>query len=1352
MKKMEKRQTLKGRILVLVCILVLIVPAFRGIFSVEARTVLPKTKISGGTSSVGSVGGTSSIADFDYTYAQHTSMGGGNGYYLNTANNYLRLTDENNRAVDPGESNRVRSTSRGKSGLMLSLNHSWTYKADLIMNYAGSSPTYAMRITLRAANGDAKTFRIGYSSEEDPKAKIDSPNGLAIKGISGTRVKNLFNAGRKALTITYNAKDATFNYNIGGESFDCRSGFNKNQKVYLDFEAHSSVSKGTYNDKSMATHVYFKNFQYTGVGPQITSTKVYDNLNREITGHIGRGQTVTVKTTVKNTKSDGDYPAHLKLDLSNPVGDRIEPVTNDMALNVGKPVSVSSTGTTVSYQMKVMGNNVDASAFTQLKQILTDDYFTDPAVARMNWGTTSTVKATSKIGRHRELTSFGDNSEDPSDVEFDFGQDITPNVNGWFSKNISLRFYPSSEFTEFYVGGVRKYNGQYNITTSTPSAGADFEIYGEIAAGSSADHMGHLSAVRKVNVKLDTVKPQITLNRTAKLITAADSNSGVWKVEMRGPDTTDYQILATLNTDGTASHSVSYGGFNKLGSYWFKITDRAGNVLEKEFTNTVPEISAKDGIVRVSETVGGSVLNFNDVSVTDKEDSTVSNANVKWKLNKKIGAPSPQGSFEEITGTGAQNLPGLLPVGSYTVSYTAKDSDGNNAEQVEVTLIVTSDGAPSVINKEEGSTLEVISSAGGDTPGVPIRDTVEAEYVITAPYEVDGDGNPVYYNGGFISTEADIEKEVTDRFGFQSRLSDNNLTYTYDILQGNASVKDFGGINTKKERDYVIVYTAKDSAGNSTTLRLTCKIREDFYVTFSPGKGEFRSGDEQITEAVKCNSYLKEEQIPVKDNLHSPVERTFIGWSTQKSGNTLVNPKEVRITGDTTFYAVYAQDMNRDDVDDSLQALFVFKSSALDHGRFENDGKIIGITIEDGQSVSLEKSMIPNILFDNGYYLDGWNALENEDDKQDSAISTEELCEMDREAGTILYCKAVYGYHPPVYDDTILVTFMSSDPVNGSIDAGDGSSIELLANSDIYTCIDEGQIPQMSFKKGYSLKGWKTDDTGDVLLSTSELCKIKLFGGNRITCVAYLEYDPAVELKEAVFTFFSGDQKVTIGKGDGCQVKVKTKGHEAVSLSKNQIPEIEAPAGYEFEGWKTNVTGDRLLTVEELESLKVLAGTRVECIAVFDLKKAEVKRTGGSTFAHTLEKKETGMRKYSGLGSGVSEAGKGNGGLFDIAGCLMHWIVLLWLLMGICTVLLRIHNRKQSELPGHSDMSDWVFIIGFLIIGMVLFFMRQCIVEWILIGLGIILGAYYTVRIKMLDHRDEKRERELENSMEDIMK
>ena len=1280
------------------------------------------------------------------------------------------------------------------------------------------------------------------------------------------------------MVLSYDAVNNIIKFVIGGKTvFEQANPIKNTATIRVGALRGGSPKAPT---KNLVSYFEFSSFEYTDYYLKAVNC-ITDYAGRNITGAVGNGHNIGVHTKVLNNNEASPantqrFSGTVSINGSSST-ENIVPQSDTNGNNVTQsPIAFKHDGSPdkdVTFNAKV---DTAGSAYVeeqkfQLPLLIKDNYFGNSANFagltgvpanwyNMNNGDVDKLPLELKLVRNtcRPLTHDLQQKDQPAPGAADYthtinGQPVEPNTHGWYNNNVTINFLTdASEFNELNfstasgdtkiapgnivftaesgesltVRGVDS-SGNPTPTEETSEDGLTFSVFGRKGTD---DTTRDLSAVTTETFRIDKTAPTLKVadkeeQSDPRRLQAKDTLSGIDYIKWKGPNDSDYSEdqRIIIETDPSAVKGTKEPTAQKLpamedfGDYTFIAVDLAGNESEPLILpNNRPTLTAEGKTIKFNDTISGfKPLASHAASAEDEEDGAIDPSRVKWKIERT--------GFATITGTGENTLPDgkYLPIGTYTVTFyldgNGGDSDGNkpDPEQVEVELKITSGDPPIIVTKDDpdAGTIDGTSSTRPDgTRHYQVEDEKTIVVNTDAPY-----------SGGSLS-EQELKAEVEREFNFTSKIPAPADDLEVELKVFDEEGDDITGtpISTTKRGSYTVIYVATDKSGCTTTLQLTYTIKADATVTFHPGKGDYKDGGTSRTLQVRVNTAPAAEDIPDgKEELTAPAKTCFIGWGTSSGAAETADPAAVSLSEDTTYYAVYGADINENGIPDSEEAIFIFKSDDPEHAAFKYaDKTMVGILAPAGTAVSLSADKIPDILFDRtddtGYRLSGWKT----DATGDELLTTEELCALGRNAGTRLTVTAMITTYPIEAPDKVKVTFFSSDPENAPLEGGEGQSIYIDAPKEgepVY--LSEAQIPAVKLTEGSRLEGWKMEKTGDQLMEVPQVTSQDLYPGETVAVVAYVKTPPknitekvevpvkgdgdsgkkdtttkdkikektkTVTKKEIItkkqtvpiqkekyvtFAFYSSSLKNgSIRAGDGTIVKAHCEGLNYTSLGQGRIPKLLINEKNSFAGWRTSVTGSRLLTNEELGRLKAAAGAVVNCTAIFRNKNVNITETDGSTFEGgdtsaltTLpgEQVPLGSSPFSEQNRSKSAAGS----------CIIHFLMLIWLAMLLLTVVYRLHKRKgfdkylymdKEELGREfasieeyeemaagrrTNISDYIFTACSLLIGGAMYIMGYCSLELPALLIGLVISFAYLLRMKILDHKLTKAGRELRRSL-----
>lgn len=826
-------------------------------------------------------------------------------------------------------------------------------------------------------------------------------------------------------SISYNAQTKMIKWELDDKSLSFPSTFNG---CTVNFSVDAGYAYIVSKTSATKPYMIFESFEYTDYHIKSDVT-IQDYMDREITGAVGNGHKISVHPAVYNNAAGTQrYSGKIALDT-------ILPYKNlNLLGNLTNPIPFTHTADAKQdkpFNVLVQSGRYSSGQTFNLPLSVSDDYWSNTTLQGLT-GVPGTwynlqnpengqeqlpLRLNLKRDTYRYLVSDMSMKASPTSAEMDYdhtfnGKSIEPNGHGWYNHPVSLNLYSDSgEFNE--LNAVKTTGGQdmtaantlsgnsFVIPKSTEQAGDTYSIFARKGNNKTTEY---LSAVTEETFRVDTDIPTIALNvdqtsgqRTLK---AADALSGIDYIRWRrteGQSFTDYddtyddRIQIESNPASTAGDkNPSAASFKTVlqkggtGNYEFQSVDLAGNVSDPvKVTNEAPKQNAEDAEVTYNDTITNSLQKFKPLTVhkaniSDKEDNEQGKSHVpldsiEWKIEKADDSSYPA-AFIPRTGHGEDALQAPLPIGKYKVSFYLKDrtdTDGNDLtfpyDTEYVTLMVTANDPPVITPKDEISIDPVTTPKEDGT----IHQMAQSQKTIIVDPE-----DP--FSGGRL-TKDEIEDDILKSFQFASQLFSpmQNLNISLIIMDDKGKNVTNTGIATLKDGvgSYTATYCVTDAAGCSTTLQMTYYVKADVTVTFLPGKGDYSDGDAAKTAEVPIKKKLEDEQIPEETLIEPPVERCFIGWGEKSSDTNPVKLTNIEQKADTTYYAIYAEDVNRNAVPDYEEALFLFKCKDPAHAAYKYaDKTVIGLPAPEGPTatVSLTTALVPEILFDRGYRLKGW--------------------------------------------------------------------------------------------------------------------------------------------------------------------------------------------------------------------------------------------------------------------------------------------------------------------------------------------------------------------------------------------
>ncbi|MFK8067668.1 MAG: immunoglobulin-like domain-containing protein [Gammaproteobacteria bacterium] len=318
-----------------------------------------------------------------------------------------------------------------------------------------------------------------------------------------------------------------------------------------------------------------------------------------------------------------------------------------------------------------------------------------------------------------------------------------------------------------------------------------------------------VKTIEKLITVPDTIAPLITLNNDSVL----HLTTGQQYVEpgARAVDGVDGNV--TVTTDGTVDTT-------RAGEYivTYNVTDAAGNTSSE--TRKVI-VSDPDDTAAPLITLGGS----STVYLKTGEEYVEAGASATDALDGDISVKT-----EGMVDTGT--------AGEYAVNYSATDSAGNTSTAMRKVVVVDPDKDAPIISLNDASVLYLKS---GDTyveHGAKAVDANDGNLQVTTEGNVDTNRAGEYHISYSVTDSAGntatkmrrVVVEAADATAPVITLHDGPVIYldrgehykdagakAHDATDGKLTVTTQGAVNTASVGSHVIIYSATDSAGNTST-------------------------------------------------------------------------------------------------------------------------------------------------------------------------------------------------------------------------------------------------------------------------------------------------------------------------------------------------------------------------------------------------------------------------------------------------------------------------------------------------------------------------------------------------------
>ncbi len=547
---------------------------------------------------------------------------------------------------------------------------------------------------------------------------------------------------------------------------------------------------------------------------------------------------------------------------------------------------------------------------------------------------------------------------------------------------------------------------------------------------SVTDSDANVTTVKVVVHVLSNEKPIISGTKDLSVLanTSIDYLNGITASDVEDGDLTSAIIVDDSKVDLTTP-----GDYELI----YSVTDTDGNTVIKKVTvhvlsNEHPEINGtKDLSVLANTTIDY----LDGVSATDKEDGDLTSAIIVD--DSKVD---------------------LTKVGSYDLTYSVTDSDGNTTTKT-ITVDVLSNEHPEINGTKDLSVLanttidyldgvSATDKEDGDLTSAIIVDDSKVDLTKVGSYDVtysvtDSDGNTttktvivdvLSNEHPEINGTNDITIKLGEKADFVTGVSasdkeDGDLTSTI--------VVDDSKVDYNKTGDYNVTYSVTDKDGNTTTKIITLTIERDLTISVTPPPSGV--GVLPVIDGTKDLSVLANTTIDYLDGVSasdaddgdltsmiivddSKVDLTTVGdyeliYSvTDTDGNTVIKKvtvhvlsnehpeingtKDLSVLANTTINyldGVSANDKEDGDltsaivVDDSKVDLTKVGSYDLTYSVTDSDGntttKTITVDVLSNEHPEIngtkDLSVLANTTID---YLDGVSANDKEDGDLTSSI------------------------------------------------------------------------------------------------------------------------------------------------------------------------------------------------------------------------------------------------------------------------------------------------------------------------------------------------------------------------------
>ena len=243
----------------------------------------------------------------------------------------------------------------------------------------------------------------------------------------------------------------------------------------------------------------------------------------------------------------------------------------------------------------------------------------------------------------------------------------------------------------------------------------------------------------------------------------------------------------------------------------------------------------------------------------------------------------------EVTITGSVNI---NTVGTYIITYTAKDKAGNIATKTRtVKVILAPDTTPPTITLNGASYIEITKGTAYIEAGATALDDRDGNITVVINGNININSVGTYTitytatdRAGNIATKTrtvkvvfppDTTAPIISLNGANPLILEAGDIYTElgatatDDRDGNVTVTISGSVDNKSVGDYSITYKAKDSAGNEATATRVVKVQDTTAPTIT------LKGDANIT--IHLNDNYTEQGVNTSDNANGEIKVTISG-------------------------------------------------------------------------------------------------------------------------------------------------------------------------------------------------------------------------------------------------------------------------------------------------------------------------------------------------------------------------------------------------------------------------------------------------------------------------------------------
>ena len=310
------------------------------------------------------------------------------------------------------------------------------------------------------------------------------------------------------------------------------------------------------------------------------------------------------------------------------------------------------------------------------------------------------------------------------------------------------------------------------------------------------------------------------------------------------PDTVS--PLITLNNDSVL-HLTTGSSYTEYGA---KAVDGRDGVLTVTTTGDVDTSKAGEYMVtyKVTDAAGNSTSETRKIVVTDPIDSsvpkiTLNGDSVVNLMTGDIYSEAGAKAIDDVDGEIAVDVTGNVDtakVGEYIVTYTATDKKGNTASETRKVIVSNHpDTTPPTIHMKGDSVVKLMTGDTFTDAGATATDNVDGDITVTTSgivnmskageYLITYTATDAKGNSTSETRKIIVAKPIDTTAPVITLMGDNIVqlmtgdTYSeagskaYDNMDGKITVETEGNVDTNTAGEYIVTYSATDSAGNRSS-------------------------------------------------------------------------------------------------------------------------------------------------------------------------------------------------------------------------------------------------------------------------------------------------------------------------------------------------------------------------------------------------------------------------------------------------------------------------------------------------------------------------------------------------------